>query len=228
MPLFFFFVFFFSCFFFVLTQKPSNNTLLAFKKRLIFLWVKNEKKISSDAFIFWIRCLYFSFSCSSLAVFFFVLTQKPSNNTLLAFKKWLIFLWVKNEKKISSDAFIFWIRCLYFSFSCSSLAVFFFVLTQKPSNNNLLAFKKWLIFLWVKNEKKISSDAFIFWIRCLYFSFSCSSLAVFFVLTQKPSNNTLLAFKKWLIFLWVKNEKKISSDAFIFWIRCLYFFMSLI
>ena len=110
------------------------------------------------------------FSCSSLVVFFFVFAQTLTIHTLLALQKSIFLALGQKRKKINSNAFIYRIRCLI-SFSCSSLVVFFFVLTPKPTIHTLLALQKSIFLALGQKRKKINSDAFISRIRCLYVLF---------------------------------------------------------
>ena len=167
-----FFLFFLSCFFFVLTQKPTIHTLLAIKTCIIPALGQKRKKISSDAFISRIRCLYFLFLVL-LKLFFFVLTTDHSYFT--CHKKLYYSCSGSKTKKKSA------LMPLYLEYDASILfflfflSCFFFVLTHKPTNHTLLAIKNCIIpALGQKRKKNQLWCLYIF----LYFLVACGQLSV--------------------------------------------------
>ena len=171
-------------------------------------------------------CLYISntmplfCSCSSLVVFFFVLTQKPTIHILLALKNCIIPALGQKRKKSA-------LMPLYLEYDASILfllffSCFFFVLTQKPTIHILLALKNCIIpALGQKRKKSALMPLYLEYDASI---FSCSSLVVFFfVLTQKPTIQTLLALKNCIIPALGQKRKKsalmplyLEYDASIF------------
>ena len=204
------FLLFFSCFFFVLTQKPTIHTLLALKNCIIPALGQKRKKISSDAFISRIRCLYFFllfFSC-----FFFRFDPKTDHSNFTCLKK--LYCSCSGSKTKKNQLW-----CLYISntmplfCSCSSLVVFFFVLTQKPTIHTLLALKICIILALGQKRKKNQ-------LWCLYISntmplfFSCSSLVM-----PLFSNTMLICFFSFIgVFVfWSLAANWVLTDPDFLW-----------
>ena len=147
--------------------------------------------------------------------FFFRFDPKTDHSYFTCHKKLYYSCSGSKTKKISSDVFISRIRSLYFLFLVL-LKLFFFRFDPKTDHSYFTCHKKlYYSCSGSKTKKKISSDAFISRIRCLYFLFLVLLKLFFFVLTQKPTIHTLLVIKKCIIPALGQKRKKLSSDAFI-------------